>query len=452
MDLNDQLLTKTQNPKPAVLEGKPKSAPQTNTNTQRPTVSGRPKGKPQGQPSTDAGASTTPAVVAQTPGSAAPAQNPSNAARKNKKARRRERERRTSHNPLPKEGEARPPVGGASGPGTASARSNGSVAHPTGRAPPPSNSKPGESRQRSSTIAKRARLDETISPRGEHKRQKVERPAQQRTYAEATRPELMAVITSAKTGYIRSPDADMVQVALCQRLTQGAEECSEEDVGPQFRGKPVYSDGSLKLWCQDTATFQWLEDAISTIRLPSGEPLSLKNGVEAPRRVVCGLLIPGHWEDARRIGRILKWQNPWAEAHRWVVHRLQQHSGNSFVVVSLPEELVPAVLGHGRRLTFQLGTVYLRFRSKRGLYTDVPPEKTGTTTTRMDVSPEPSTSSNIPGEGEGPSSTPVSADAAVKPVATSSDDECVLGMGDIRLSEDVDEELLSSDGGFPLAQ
>ncbi|XP_026328034.1 nascent polypeptide-associated complex subunit alpha, muscle-specific form-like [Hyposmocoma kahamanoa] len=181
MDLNDHLLnTNTQNPKPAVLEGKPKSAPQATTNTQRPTVSGRPKGKPQGQPSTDAGASTTPAVVAQTPGSAAPAQNPSNAAleagwtlvsrkpkskatapirkegtsghgerpppapsgskrrpaRKNKKARRRERERRTSHNPLPKEGEARPPVGGASGPGTASARSNGSVAHPTGRPPP----------------------------------------------------------------------------------------------------------------------------------------------------------------------------------------------------------------------------------------------------------------------------------------------------------------------------
>ncbi|XP_026326274.1 uncharacterized protein LOC113234973, partial [Hyposmocoma kahamanoa] len=155
---------------------------------------------------------------------------------------------------------------------------------------------------------------------------------------------------------------------------------------------------------------------------------------------VCGLLIPGHWEDARRIGRILKWQNPWAEVHRWFVHKLQKQSGHTFVVVSLPEELVPAVLGHDRRFTFQLGTVYLRFRSKRGLYTDTPPEKANIIKPPMDVSPEPSTSSGITGEGKEPSLTPVSAD------------ECVSGMGDIRLSEDEDEDLLSTDGGYPLAQ
>ncbi|XP_026323137.1 uncharacterized protein LOC113232584 [Hyposmocoma kahamanoa] len=185
--------------------------------------------------------------------------------------------------------------------------------------------------QKSSTNAKRARLDETLSPRGELKRQKVERPAQSRTYAEATAPELLAVITSVKIGYRRSPDSDIIQEALCERLSQGAEECSEEDVSPQFRGKPFYSDGSLKLWCQDKAIFQWLEDAISTIRLPTGEPMSLKDGVEAPRRV-CGLLIPGQWEEARRIGHMLTWQNKWAEVHRWFVHRLQQRQGNNFVV------------------------------------------------------------------------------------------------------------------------
>lgn len=102
------------------------------------------------------------------------------------------------------------------------------------------------------------------------------------------------MITLTNTSYISSPDADSVQEALCERLTKGAEECSEDNFGPQFRGKPVYGEGALKLWCQDEATFQWLEDTISTIRLPSGESLSLKNGVEAPQRVVCGLMIPDH--------------------------------------------------------------------------------------------------------------------------------------------------------------
>lgn len=44
------------------------------------------------------------------------------------------------------------------------------------------------------------------------------------------------------------------------------------------------------------------------------------------------------------------------------------------MVVSLPGDLVPVVLRKGRRFNFQLGMVYLRFRSKIGQYSDVPPE------------------------------------------------------------------------------
>lgn len=67
------------------------------------------------------------------------------------------------------------------------------------------------------------------------------------------------------------------------------EDCGEEEVGLQFRGKPVYSDGALKLWCQDKAPYQRLENAVSTMRLPSMENLSMKNGKEGPR----GLWIAG---------------------------------------------------------------------------------------------------------------------------------------------------------------
>lgn len=97
----------------------------------------------------------------------------------------------------------------------------------------------------------------------------------------------MTVITSAKTGYLRSPDADKVQKALCECLAQGAEERVARRTSAQFRGKPVYGEDALNLWCQDRATFQRLEDAVSTIRLPSEESLSLKTGVDAPRKVVC---------------------------------------------------------------------------------------------------------------------------------------------------------------------
>lgn len=117
---------------------------------------------------------------------------------------------------------------------------------------------------------KRARLDETVSTRGEHKKQKFE------------------------------------------RLAQGAEERGEEDVGPQLRDKPIYNYGTLKLWCLDKAPArqQWLEDAIiSSGCLPGMRRISLKN-TKVPRRVVCGLLITGEWEQPRQI---LKWQNKWAD-------------------------------------------------------------------------------------------------------------------------------------------
>ncbi|XP_026330992.1 ribosome biogenesis protein BOP1 homolog [Hyposmocoma kahamanoa] len=102
------------------------------------------------------------------------------------------------------------------------------------------------------------------------------------------------------------------------------------------------------------------------------------------------------------------------------MHKLQQQSGHIFDVVSLPEEMVLAVLGHDRY-----------FPVRHGL-------------------PQSSTSSGIHGERKGPSLTPVSADATDKPMAASCDDECVSGMGDIRLSED--EKLPSTDGGFPLSR
>lgn len=176
-----------------------------------------------------------------------------------------------------------------------------------------------------------------------------------------------------------------------------------------------------------------------------GAPLTEKWD-EAPLRAFCGLLIPS------RIGRMLKQQNLRAEVHRRVVHKLQPQRGHTFVVVSLPKDLVPAVLGHDWYVTFRLGTIYLRSRSMKGLYREVPPKKAGTSSTPVDVSTKSFISSGTIGEGRGPSLTPVPENAANISAAANSMDECALGMGDICLSEDKDEGLLSADGCVPLAQ
>ncbi|CAH2083775.1 unnamed protein product [Euphydryas editha] len=227
---------------------------------------------------------------------------------------------------------------------------------------------------RPAVSSKRPRLDETNSLRGEHKRSKLLNRPQPTSYADAAKSDPLVAITSATTGHISASTVQLVQEVLEAKI-MAAMLAAKGGEGPVFRGKPVYDGVVLKLWCSNLSTLDWLKAAVEEIVLPNGERLVVRQMWGTPRRVRCGISIPGVQSDIKAIGRMLRFQNPWAEVDRWLLHALYHHDNDTFIVVSVPEELVPALMGHERRLAYMLGSVYLKFLGPNGKFTETAPLK-----------------------------------------------------------------------------
>lgn len=257
----------------------------------------------------------------------------------------------------------------------------------TGSAPPPvavgktATAEPNDRRRseglsrKARATQKRARMNETVSPRGEHKKLRLEhsRP-QPASFADAAGADLVVAITTETTGHLSPPSAELIQKALLQRIiAQAMEPATTGEAGPSFRGKPIVADGVLKVWCEDQRTLAWLKEAVSNIQPPTKEKLVVKRQIDIQKRVCCGLLVPGTWESASVIGRTLRYQNPWAKVDQWLFHNLVERT-DTFVVVSVPETIAKELHAHGRRLACGLGSVYVKFRDEKGKYgVELPP-------------------------------------------------------------------------------
>ncbi|CAH2108834.1 unnamed protein product [Euphydryas editha] len=222
--------------------------------------------------------------------------------------------------------------------------------------------------------SKRARLDETVSPRGEHKRPKLLNRPQPTSYADAAKTDPLVAVTSATTGHICAASVQLIQGKLEEKLLAAMTAAKGEE-GPVFLGKPVYDGGVLKLWCSNLKTLEWLKTAVNDIILPTGDRLTVKQMWEVTRRVRCGILLPGVTKDTRAIGGMLRFQNPWAEVDRWLLHSLHPQTSETFIVVSVPEDLVPVLTEHERRLGYMLGSVYLKFQGPTGKFTESSPRR-----------------------------------------------------------------------------
>ncbi|KAJ0179640.1 hypothetical protein K1T71_004231 [Dendrolimus kikuchii] len=61
-----------------------------------------------------------------------------------------------------------------------------------------------------------------------------------------------------------------------------------------------------------------------------------------------------------------------SEKYRNDVHAILPQTRATFVVVSIPKDLVPVVLARKRRLSYRLGAVYLKFQGPKGRFVDTP--------------------------------------------------------------------------------
>ncbi|XP_063891029.1 uncharacterized protein LOC135116954 [Helicoverpa armigera] len=174
------------------------------------------------------------------------------------------------------------------------------------------------------TAAKRA-LNETLSPRGKRKRQCLD-PSKRATprvsYAQATKKSLCIAVTCGHTGILTKDVADTILTGIQKTILKEAWSPNNKQPGPAFNGKPVYTEGVLKLWCSNDHTLTWLQKTIADLALSTGHQLIIKSQSEITRRIRCGILIPneqGAITDSRDIGRILAYQNPQIAVDRWVL-------------------------------------------------------------------------------------------------------------------------------------
>lgn len=225
-------------------------------------------------------------------------------------------------------------------------------------------------------VAKRA-LNETLSPRGEHKRPRLDQSQRvpSRSYAQAASATLNVAITCDRRGSISQGVSDQVIAAIQERIISEASSPTQDTPGPAFIAKPHFADGVLKLWCGDDHTLAWLKKTVSSLALPASTSLVVRSQSEIQKRVRCGIAIPddrGVYKDSTVIGRALCYQNPKVEVKRWVVLHAEKQRTCWFVVLGIPEDQIPTLMSCGRRLSIGLGAVYVKFQGPNGRFVDVP--------------------------------------------------------------------------------
>ncbi|KAL4720075.1 hypothetical protein ACJJTC_006433 [Scirpophaga incertulas] len=219
--------------------------------------------------------------------------------------------------------------------------------------------------------AKRARLDETLSPRGNSKKPKLSQSAASNlsSYASVT-----------KKGKLR-------ELVLRGEFSETA---------PGFGGRPTYVDGNLQLLCADVYTVSWLKEKIAEFSTTHSRNLAVFNPEDLKKRILCGLLLPLVFEEEQSmLGGYIRLSNPWAKAENWVLHSLQKQPkyNKTFVMVGIPEDSVPAILERGRRIRFHLGYVYVLFRDAKGRFIgtrplNYPADTSGAQTSSVEPSSE----------------------------------------------------------------
>lgn len=218
--------------------------------------------------------------------------------------------------------------------------------------------------------AKRARLDDTQSPRGDPKKPKLV-DGTQVPYAEAVRSDLLVAVTTVTGEPLTAQAAEEIQVLLQERLLKDAiDATNDEPVNPVFQGKPTYANGALKLWCEDHDTVAYLTRIVSEFTLSTGTRLMVKRQCDLVRLVRCGVLLPGKQPDIWIVGRALRFQNKWARVDSWILHKVDRQDGNTFLIFSAPEDVVQTLIDRERRLCYLLGSVYVKFQGPKGKFTE----------------------------------------------------------------------------------
>lgn len=251
--------------------------------------------------------------------------------------------------------------------------------------------------------SKRSRLDDTSSPRGDHKKVRLDSSRRAQTsYAGIVMNDLCVAVTRDDNAQLSDEQVTLVKKFLQRKILEGIKDPAIA-YSPSFNGKPVSADGVLKLWCEDERSLRWLTEVIDSMPSMKGTKFVVRKQGELTRRVRAALFLPECENTLEDTNLVLDHQNKWALVNTWTVftHTLQR-DGTMFLTLGIPESVVPALLERGRRLSHNLGKVYVRFYGADGSLSDEPPRRDVPTSAEgtETVPPAPTHSSPKPSTSE----------------------------------------------------
>ncbi|KAJ8737606.1 hypothetical protein PYW08_000201 [Mythimna loreyi] len=136
---------------------------------------------------------------------------------------------------------------------------------------------------------------------------------------------------------------------------------------PAFCGYPRVIDGTLQMWCEDDNALTWLRQAIPLLRLPNTTRTLTVMRKYAPTRVRASLFVPRYNGDIAWLQSVLIRQNTWYDIERWSLNRAITFAGDkigTYLTLDIPIDEVYKVLGRERRVSYLLGSIYVRFYSE----------------------------------------------------------------------------------------
>ncbi|XP_047519637.1 uncharacterized protein LOC125059307 [Pieris napi] len=273
----------------------------------------------------------------------------------------------------------------------------------------PENSKKPKTNEREKG-QKRVRPEDSVTPTGERKRVKPNRPrtvgGTSASYAEAaaaykTNEFCVAVMTEPFLDMTQE-QAEAIRLQIQGKLhdellADFAAPLTEETKDIRFRGKAHFADGVLKMWCEDAYALRWLTSTCDAITNPiTDTKLVVRPQSAIPSKVPCLLHVPDYSDSTENLMRLILRQNRHYNIRSWTLtheRRTKDPTGVS-LFFRVPESEIVTIKKQDRRVYYLLGNIYIRILDKDepSQVADAPPQAISSTSGTVTPRPTPSTS------------------------------------------------------------
>lgn len=241
---------------------------------------------------------------------------------------------------------------------------------------------------------KRGRPDDTLSPREDAKRTKTGHTPRNTvvSYATAAQSHLKVALTTVPQQDILPEQVDSLVSSLNKtifKLMLAKKRAGQPTVVPDFNGRPFLCEGVIKFWGANPETVDWLKESVQLLPpLREGVTFTVIPESEMVKRVKAGLFLPDEELALDEIQDVLEMQNPRYNIGTWRLYGTQKQEAGLFMSLGIPVAEIPALMQHGRRISYGTGSIYVRFFTSRGQLSDEPETNAAST------EPDPTTSAS----------------------------------------------------------